>query len=320
MSVAEVIAALPPPVRARLAAAGAGPHLLEPALGWAEDEAVLLTGSTSGELSTAASDLDFIVLRDADEPVARLAARRGLPAGAVQASSLIDRILTLVGGVEIDVWVVSSARLAPLAGALATAIGEDGTIRSLPGLQYLEQKLLCRLYDSAVLQGAATVERWRTLLRVAHLPVFLTANLVVEALSYLEDAVSITEPRDRGGLDSPLGGFIAARAAAERLVHAALTAAGVVGWDLRYAELHRRRLARDGAPPRALADLEALLFPRLPESGREEAARRYAAKVLDHAARLAGEMRARPAMAPALAFLRSFGRGRWQLDVGFLEG
>jgi hypothetical protein len=287
---------------------------------------VLLTGSTASELTTAASDLDFLVLRDADEPIERLAAERGLPPDAVQSSSLIDRILTLVHGVEIDVWVLSSARLAPLAGALAASIGEDGSIRSLPGLQYLEQKLLCRLHDAVVLQGEATAARWRTQLRVDPLPVFLTASLLVDSLSYLEDAVSILEPRDRGGLGSPLGGFLAARSAAERLVHAALTSAGVVGWDLRYAEVHRRRLARDGAEvPAALADLEALLFPAIPAlrvvgDEAEEAARRQSALVLDHAARLVGELRARPAMIPALDYLRAFGRGRWQLDTGFLEG
>jgi hypothetical protein len=59
--------------------------------------------------------------------------------------------------------------------------------------------------------------------------------MLVEALSYLEDAAALL------GLGEELG--------STRLVQGALAAEGVVGWDLRYAGLHRDAARSTPRPP-----------------------------------------------------------------------
>lgn len=321
MTAQRILSALPPEALQRLQTAQVDAGQLDRLLGWPASDGVLFVGSVANGLATSASDLDFIVLRDATDPINRVAGERGLVVNEVFVSTFIDRILTQLDGVELDIWLVSKAKASSLAEVLAAAVDNDGSIRSLPGLQYLEAKFLASVYRGTVVQGDETVARWREWLRIEHLPALRTANLMVEALSYLEDAASIGSGRERGGLGSTLGSVIAARSAAERVVHAAFTSAGIIGWDLRYAELHRNELRERGERvPAAVAALEELLFPSLPAVGRApDGAAGYTRLVLEHAAELFDELRQRPAMMAVVAFLRAFGRRRWELDTSFLE-
>ena len=293
---------LPPPARALLERAGVTDERLEPLLRW-EGDGLALVGSAAEGFLTPESDLDFLVLREESEPLDDVLARRELGEVVAQRSTLVDRILALVEGVEIDVWILARDRFASLEETLARSIDPEGRISSLPGLQYLEQKALSRLHGAVPVYGDEALSRWRVALRVEWLPSIVAAQMLVEALSYLEDAAALLRP----GHD--LGSVIASRAAGERLVQGALAAVGVVGWDLRYAGLHRDRLRADGAVVSSALDrLEDLLFPPHPldASASLELA-------LDVAGDLLAELDERPRMRHAAAYVRAFGEGRWKL-------
>ena len=284
---------LPAPARALLERAGVTDAELEPLLRW-EGDGLVLVGSGAEGFLTPESDLDFLVLREASEPLDAILARRGLGEEVGQRSTLVDRILALVEGVEIDVWILARDRFAPLEETLARSVDADGRIRSLLGLQYLEQKALARLHGALPVYGEEVLARWREALRVEWLPALTAAQMLVEALSYLEDAAALL------GLGEELGSAIATRAAGERLVQGALAAHGVVGWDLRYAGLHRGRLPDPGA---VLVRLEELLFPPRPLDA--SAALDLA---LDAAEALLAEVDRN-----AADYVRAFGKGRWKL-------
>jgi hypothetical protein len=336
MSVHEVLSRLPEPVSQLLAGRALDAEFLAPVLDWPAGHAVLLAGSFVNATQTDASDLDFLVLRESGDAVERLAHDRDLASVAVQSSTLADRILARIGGVEFDICILTRDRMTDLSKILQTCVGEDGTISSLPVLQYLEDKLLCRLYEGAVLQNEAAVRDWRRFLRVDHLPALLTAGQLSDALSLLEDAVTLPLPRDRGGLDNPFGGLVAARAAAERLLRAAVTSVGVVGWDLRHAALCRDRLVASGDNvPGALLALEDLLFPVGPSEARSVC--RQARSVSrpdpglpsglhDYLRTIAGHLKAiidslddRPEMRAARDYLHEFGTDRWAIDTDLID-
>jgi len=292
--VTDLRSRLPPPARALLERTRVTNEQLEPFLRW-EDDALVLVGSAAEGFLTPESDLDFLVLREESEPLEDVLARRGLGEDVGQRSTLVDRILALVGDVEIDVWILARDRFAPLEETLARSIDSDGRIISLPGLQYLEQKALSRLHGAVPLYGEEALARWRAALRIEWLPSIVAAQALVDALSYLEDAAALL------GLGEELGSAIATRAAGERLVQGALAARGVVGWDLRYAGLHRERLR---APlPAALDHLEDLLFPPRPLD-----AAAFLDRALDTAEALLAEVDRN-----AADYVRAFGKGRWKL-------
>jgi predicted nucleotidyltransferase len=284
---------LPPPAQALLERAGVTDAQLEPLLRW-EGDGLVLVGSAAEGFLTPESDLDFLVLRDESEPLDEILARRGLGEDAGQRSTLVDRILALVEDVEIDVWILARDRFAPLEETLARSVEDDGRIRSLPGLQYLEQKALSRLHGALPVYGEEALARWREALRIDRLPSIVAAQMLVEALSYLEDAAALL------GVGEELGSAIATRAAAERLVQGALAAHGVVGWDLRYAGLQRERLP---APGPVLERLEDVLFPPRPLDASAALHR-----ALDAAEALLSEVDQN-----AADYLRAFGKGRWKL-------
>jgi hypothetical protein len=234
------------------------------------------------------------VLREESEPLDDLLAQRGLGEDVGQRSTLVDRILALVEGVEIDVWILARDRFAPLEETLARSVDADGRIHALPGLQYLEHKALARLHGALPVYGEETLARWRAFLRIDRLPAIVGAQMLVDALSYLEDAAALL------GLGEELGSAIATRAAGERLVQGALAAKGVVGWDLRYAGLHRERLPDSGA---VLERLEDLLFPPRPLDASAALDRG-----LDAAEALLAEVDRN-----AADYVRVFGKGRWKL-------
>jgi predicted nucleotidyltransferase len=291
--VSDLRSRLPPPARVLLERAGVTDAELEPLLRW-DGDGLVLVGSAAEGFLTPESDLDFLVLRDESEPLDDLLARRGLEPEVGQRSTLVDRVLTLAGDVEIDVWLLARDRFAPLEETLARSVDPDGRIRSLPGLQYLEQKTLARLHGAVPLYGEEALARWRAALRVDRLPAITAAQMLVEALSYLEDAAALL------GLGQELGSVIATRAAGERLVQGALAARCVVGWDLRYAGLHRERLADPGP---VLERIEDLLFPLRPldASGALD-------RALDAAEALLAEVDRNVA-----DYVRAFGQGRWKL-------
>jgi len=291
--VTDLRSRLPPPARALLDRAGVTDAQLEPLLRW-EGDGLVLVGSAAEGFLTPESDLDFLVLREESEPLEDVLARRGLGEDAGQRSTLVDRLLALVGGVEIDVWILARDRFAPLEETLARSVDADGRIRSLPGLQYLEQKALARLHGAVPLEGEEVLARWRAALRVDRLPALVAAQMLVDALSYLEDAAALL------ALGEELGSSIATRAAGERLVQGALAAHGVVGWDLRYAGLHRERLPEAGP---VLEHLQDLLFPPRPLDA--SAALDLA---LDAAEALLAEVDRN-----AADYVRVFGKGRWKL-------
>jgi predicted nucleotidyltransferase len=291
--VTELRSRLPAPARALLDRAGVTDAELEPLLRW-EGDGLVLVGSAAEGFLTPESDLDFLVLREASEPLDAILARRGLGEEVGQRSTLIDRILVLVEGVEIDVWILARDRFAPLEETLARSIDADGRIRSLPGLQYLEQKTLSRLHGALPIYGDEALGRWRAALRIDRLPAIVAAQMLVEALSYLEDAAALL------GVGESLGSAIATRAAGERLVQGALAAHGVVGWDLRYARLQRERLSDPGP---VLEHLEDLLFPPRPLDASAALDRG-----LDMTEALLAEVDEN-----AADYLRAFGKGRWKL-------
>ena len=284
---------LPAQARALLERAGVTDEQLEPLLRW-EGDGLVLVGSAAEGFLTPESDLDFLVLREASEPLDDLLARRGLGAEVGQRSTLVDRILVLVEDVEIDVWLLGRDRFAPLEETLARSIDADGRIRSLPGLQYLEQKTLSRLHGALPVYGEEALGRWRAALRIDRLPAIVAAQMLVDALSYLEDAAALL------GIGEELGSAIATRAAGERLVQGALAAHGVVGWDLRYAGLHRGRLPDPGP---VLEHLEDLLFPPRPLD---------ASAALDRGLDMTEALLAQVDR-NAADYVRAFGKGRWKL-------
>src|SRR5205085_10949458 len=111
--VTDLRSRLPPPARALLDRAGVTDAQLEPLLRW-EGDGLVLVGSAAEGFLTPESDLDFLVLREASEPLAEILARRGLGEEVGQRSTLVDRILAFVDGVEIDVWILARDRFAPL--------------------------------------------------------------------------------------------------------------------------------------------------------------------------------------------------------------
>lgn len=309
----DLEAALPEAARARLEAAGVEPAELGRVLVW-DGSALAVAGSAVEGFLTPESDLDFLVLRERGEPAEALVAERALTDAAVQHSTLVDRILAFVRGVEVDVWILDRDRFAELEQTLARSLGADGEIRSLPGLRYLEQKALARLREARPIRGADVLADWRRRLRVGSFPNLVAAQTLVEALSYLEDAASLLRLASAGP-GARIGGLVAARAAAEGLVRGALAAAGAVGWDVRYAALQHERLLRAGRPaPALLDDLGELLFPAA-----DADAERYLRRVAEAAASLVEELDRLPGMEPAATYLRSFGRGRWSLPVNVLS-
>jgi hypothetical protein len=337
MTAQEVLSRLPESAAKVLADHALDAERVAAALDWPADHAVLLVGSFAESLQSSASDLDFLVLRE-DGPVGQwLADDRGLDSAAVQSAPIVDRILMLTGGIEFDVCVLTRTRLTELAGILDGSVTEEGAIRSLPVLADLEDKLLCRLYGGTVLQNDDQVREWRRFLRLDHLPMLLTVELIADALSLLEDAVTVARPPDDGGLGSSLGGLIAAREAAELVLRAAVTSVGELGWNLRYSPLYRDRLGVAGdAVPGPLSALEELLFPAWPtpngsaprpgsgvlpgastqlDASQRDVLAGYVQLVSDSLASVVGSLADRPEMAPILDFLREYGKGRWALDL-----
>lgn len=329
-AVDEVIGGLPEQVRHRIAQAGLTAGDLRAVLGWPASDGLIFAGSLADGTGRRESDLDFVVLRESEGRFADQIADRGFEPVEVTRSSFVDRVLTVVGGIEFDVWVVDREQASPLRQALASSVTPQGELVSLPGLQYLEMKLLTRLYHPTVLQSAATVESWRQALRVSALPVIKIAGGLVGCLSYLEDAWSIgnldnDNDNDNGDGDGdgngdgdgpagdPFGTVIATRGAAEQLVQAALASTGVLTWDLRYARAHRDRLAAAGAElPMPLRDLESLL---LPAAGID--ADGYARQVMGCLAGYVAGLSSAPEQA-ALAYIRTFAAERFALDLPFL--
>ena len=145
-------------------------------------------------------------------------------------------------------------------------------------------------------------------------PNLVAAQTLVEALSSLEAAASLLRLAASAGPGARIGGLVAARAAAEGLVRGALSAAGAVGWDVRYAALQHERLIEAGRPaPALLDDLGELLFPAA-----DGDAEGYLRRVAEAAASLVEELDRLPGMEPAATYLRSFGQGRWSLPADVL--
>jgi hypothetical protein len=312
-SLSELEAALPEAARARLREAGVEPAELERLLVW-DGAALALGGSAVAGFLTPESDLDFLVLRERGEPAEALVAEQALPDVAVQHSTFMDRILAFVGGIEVDVWILDRDRFAGLEETLARSVGARGEIRSLPGLRYLEQKVLARLHEARPIRGADVLADWRRRLRIDSYAGLAVTEALVGALSFLEDAASLLRLASSAGPGARIGGLVAARAAAEPLVRGALAAAGIVGWDVRYAALLHERLLRDGRPaPALLDDLVELLFPAADADAEE-----YVRRVAEAAASLVEELDRLPGMEPAAAYLRSFGKDRWTLPVDVL--
>ena len=328
-----VVSGLPEQVRHRIARAGLTGQDLQAVLGWPASDGLIFAGSLADGTGRHESDLDFVVLHEGEGRFADLIADRGFEPAEVTRSSFVDRLLTVVGGIEFDIWVVDREQAAPLRQVLASSVTPQGELLSLPGLQYLEMKLLTRLYNPTVLQLPATVESWRQALRVSALPVIKIAGGLVGCLSYLEDAWSIgnlaeavatgaeagAEGRADGGgsggagVADPFGTVIATRGAAEQLVQAALASTGVLTWDLRYARAHRDRLAAAGADlPVPLRDLESLL---LPAAGTD--AGDYARQVMGCLESYVAGLSSPPELA-ALDYIRTFAAERFALNLPFL--
>jgi hypothetical protein len=323
-AVDSVVNGLPEQVRHRIAHAGLTAQDLQAVLDWPASDGLIFAGSLADGTGRRESDLDFVVLHEGEGRFTDLIADRGFEPAEVTRSSFVDRLLTVVGGIEFDIWVVDRQQASPLRQVLASSVTPQGELLSLPGLQYLEMKLLTRLYNPTVLQLAATVESWRQALRVSALPVIKIAGGLVGCLSFLEDAWSIgnlaagdgrVEGSGPGGawVEDPFGTVIAARSAAEQLVQAALASTGVLTWDLRYARAHRDRLAASGAElPMPLRDLESLL---LPAAGVD--ADGYARQVMGCLASYVAGLSSAPEQA-ALDYVRTFAAERFALDLPFL--
>jgi len=317
-AVDAVLSGLPEQVRHRIAQAGLTAADLRAVLGWPASDGLIFAGSLADGTGRRESDLDFVVLRESEGRFTDQIADRGFEPVEVTRSSFVDRVLTVVGGIEFDVWVVDREQASPLRQVLASSVTAQGELVSLPGLQYLEMKLLTRLYHPTVLQSAATVESWRQALRVSALPVIKIAGGLVGCLSYLEDAWAIgnldnDNDTGDGRAGDPFGTVIATRGAAEQLVQAALASTGVLTWDLRYARAHRDRLAAAGAElPMPLRDLESLL---LPAAGID--ADGYARQVMGCLAGYVAGLTSAPEQA-ALAYIRTFAAERFALNLPFL--
>lgn len=323
-AVDSVVSGLPEQVRRRIAQAGLTAQDLQAVLGWPASDGLIFAGSLADGTGRRESDLDFVVLHEGDGQFTDQIADRGFEPAEVTRSSFVDRLLTVVGGIEFDIWVVDREQASPLRQVLASSVTPQGELLSLPGLQYLEMKLLTRLYSATVLQSAATVESWRQALRVSALPVIRIAGGLVGCISYLEDAWSIGNLAtgdgrvDGGGpggapVEDRFGTVIAARSAAEQLVQAALASTGVLTWDLRYARAHRDRLAAGGAElPTPLRDLESLLLPAA-----DVDADGYARQVMGCLASYVTGLTSAPEQA-ALSYIRTFAAERFALDLPFL--
>lgn len=306
-----LLAALPEPVRARIERAGVPAADLARLLSWPAEDGVLFVGSLADGTGGRESDLDFVVLHDDDRPFPELIADRALAPIEVTRSTLVNRVLAVREGIEFDVWVVHREQVVPLREVLDASIGPDGELIGVPGLQYLEAKLLTRLYTGTAVQGAPAVRAWRDRLHVRDLPAIRIAGGVVGALSFLEDSWSIGA-LDRPGDGDRVGAMVAARSAAEHLLAAALAARGVLTWDLRYARAHRDALRSAGPLSAPLEHLEDLLLPVGDDA--DAFARAVHADLAALVPTLTDDAGRR-----ALAYLRTFAPGRFALDLGFLE-
>ena len=313
----ELAADLPASVRLALERRNFPLELFETLLRLPPEVGVLLVGSHAEGIATAVSDLDVLVLLEGDEELPPPGAGASLVPVAAS-STVVERYLLLAHDLELDVEVVRDTRIAgveTMTGEFAlVAGGEVPATRGLPTLQTLELRVLSRLRTGIPLGGAERVESWRRRLHLDLLPHFVAAVAFVRALSYAEDAYSIDDTGE--GDAARLSAAIAARGGAEAVVAAALATHGVVAsWDLKAAPRHVARLRREGvelAP--VLLELEELLFPAGGELGR-----RRIDSVYESAVRLFEHLRDKGSMPGVVAYLRTYGRDRWQLDLSFLH-
>lgn len=274
-----------------------------------EGTGVLLAGSHARRSATEASDLDLLVLPPPDAGAPVRVSGRGRPHFAFR-NTLLERHLLLTREVELDVEIVPGAEVERLADVVR---GVDalraGDVDEVAALQPLEMRLLIRLAGGLPLAGTDRVREVRDRLRTGALPDLLMLDHYVSALACLEDAL-VAAPAGPAGKGARLRRALAARAADEHLVLAALAYHGTLPGGLLAVPACLAELERAGAAmPAWVADAGSLLLapdPRPPE------------RVYERAVDLFHHFDERGLMPGCVRYLRRFGRGRWRFDLSFL--
>lgn len=176
---------------------------------------VLIVGSIAEGLATPSSDLDVLVLVDANE-------LKPLPGLVSSASNLSAESVFYHQGVELNVEIVRWVNVGSCLDTLlsvAPALYNPADVLSVPLLSDFECRFIHRLRTGWPMAGEATVSRWRDELLVDLLPICLAARYLIEAISFVEDMYSCLEVR------SGSAGYMA-RMAVERLMLGTLALQG----------------------------------------------------------------------------------------------
>lgn len=274
---ADVLRALPGPVRAELARRGVELSAAGALLDLAPGDAVLLAGSYATGEANPTSDLDLLVLTPAARPVRRRPGRTNHP------STFGDSIDGRVAGLVVNVEYVAVDRLAAVAALLDRLRADPAP--DLPNLQALELRLVHRLATGVPLAGADRLAALRAGADVDAARAAAAALYFVMALSFLEDVQVMRPPAVE----------LMVRSAGEALLLAAVNAYGRITYDVKHVCSRAAALAAAGAGPAVLDRYEAvLLVDRLPPAA-------GTALLLDLAVDLHARLRARDLLPALLA-------------------
>lgn len=272
---------------------------------------VLLVGSVAEGLANRASDLDLLVLLEDDE---RAGDGSALDREFAFPSQSAVEVLGQLRELEVNLETYRGESLGELGQAIhdLDALRRDPrSVPSLPVLCERDLRFWHRLRTGIPLRGFERVRRWQRDQRIDLLPSYVGVIYYITAFDYLEDAVSWVEAEPDG-----LTALLTGRTAVEALILSALSCFGVTHPYLKWAPRHVAALGGRADLPVVLARFDRLLFP---EIGGAPAHRAYVGGVCDAARDLFEHMKLAEATRPFIPFLREYCRGRYRLDLSFLD-
>ncbi len=219
---------------------------------------LLLTGSITVGLGSAASDVDLLLLSEKRLPLALDDEQWSYSRGADHNRCSLKRY---VNGIELCLDLLSMDRMQALGESVDQLIAFSRTGQSagagLPVLEDSDLKLLHQLRTGWVLQGQPEVERWRQRFGCALLPLYLAINNFVLFKEYFEDFLA-----HRTDDDVPGGALHLGRMVAQSAGRTVLAMAGESNPNPKWLVHLLQRVADRGGALAALArKVLGLLFP-----------------------------------------------------------